>query len=303
MTFEINEVIKGEYTGGTITLSFYGGTFGDVTIAVSDMQIPKIGEHGIYFVESMERLQVHPLSGWSQGHFIMEPDSTGIERVMTNKKQPVIGLEEDITSTQQIVPNQAPIQPLSKGVARGITLAQEKNNQIGLRVDEFKKVLYEKIRGKQMIKLMSCLNKKIKNTTIAIGLLSLLVGCFVSPVNAYQLQGYRWPQPNTTFYVDIPGEGDLWNNSFETAMYEWSNATVFRYYIVRQTYSDPCDSSDSRNGVRFDSTICGDAWGTSTLAITSTRYTGSQILQTDIVFNSNESWSVYSTPWSSWPKA
>ncbi len=146
VTFEINEVLKGEYTGVTITLCFSGGTIGEVTMAVSDMHLPEVGEHGIYFVESIKRLQVHPLYGWSQGHFLMEPDATGTDRVMTNKKQPVTKLDTDKSSTQLIDPEQGAIQPLSKGVARGVTHSQEKNNNNGLTVDQFKKVIYEKIR-------------------------------------------------------------------------------------------------------------------------------------------------------------
>ena len=46
VTFEIQEIIKGEYPNDTITLSFLGGTVGDVTLAISDMQIPQFGEHG-----------------------------------------------------------------------------------------------------------------------------------------------------------------------------------------------------------------------------------------------------------------
>ena len=88
VTFEILDVIKGEYPGDTLTLSFLGGTVGDVTMGVSDMKVPQVGERGIYFVESLERSQVHPLYGWSQGHFLVQPDGTGMDRVMTSNKQP-----------------------------------------------------------------------------------------------------------------------------------------------------------------------------------------------------------------------
>lgn len=128
-------------------------------------------------------------------------------------------------------------------------------------------------------------------------MLALLVVGHVSTANAYQLSGPKWPQPSTTFYVDIPGEAGLWNDSFETAMFLWSVDTVFQFYVVRGTFSDPCNASDSRNGVRFDLTDCGDAWGRSTLAVTHFWYIGSRLTEADIVFNANEPWDVYSAPW------
>src|SRR6056297_1121271 len=52
VTCEIKEIIKGEYPEQTITLRFLGGTVGNRTMAVSDIQVPRDGERGIYFVES-----------------------------------------------------------------------------------------------------------------------------------------------------------------------------------------------------------------------------------------------------------
>jgi len=144
VTFEIKDIIKGEYHSNIITLRFLGGTVGDVTMTVSDMRLPQEGEHGIYFVESLERFQVNPLYGWSQGHFIVERDATGSERVMTNRRLPITGVM-DYTPDEQMTPGKERIQALSKGVVRGLAVAQEKNNNKGLTVDEFKRVLYERM--------------------------------------------------------------------------------------------------------------------------------------------------------------
>jgi hypothetical protein len=133
VTFEITDVIKGEYPRKTITLRFLGGTVGGVTLAVSDMQLPQEGEHGIYFVESLERLQVHPLYGWSQGHFIVEHDATGIQRIMTNRRLPVTAVMDKMQDGQQ---------ELSKGVVRDFVIEKSKK---GLTVDEFKRVLHERM--------------------------------------------------------------------------------------------------------------------------------------------------------------
>src|SRR4030042_3212955 len=143
-TFEIKDIIKGEYHSNVITLSFLGGTVGDVTLAVSDMRLPQIGEHGIYFVESLERLQVHPLYGWSQGHFIVERDVTGSERIMTNRRLPITAVM-DTMQDEQMTPGKESKQALSKGVVRDFVVAQDKK---GLTVDEFKGVLHERIGRK-----------------------------------------------------------------------------------------------------------------------------------------------------------
>jgi Matrixin/Putative metal-binding motif len=142
--------------------------------------------------------------------------------------------------------------------------------------------------------------KKFKNMSILGSLLLLMVFSCLSTANAYQLLGYKWPQPSTTFYVNIPGADGLWDDTFENAMYIWGVDTNFDFMIVRGTYEDPCDATDGRNGVEFSSTDCGDSWGSTTLAITHSWYTTSTAttVQADIVFNSNVPWSVYSTSWS-----
>jgi hypothetical protein len=144
VTFEIKDIIKGEYHSNIITLSFLGGTVGDVTMSVSDMRLPQEGEHGIYFVESLERLQVHPLYGWSQGHFIVERDVTGSERIMTNKRLPITAVM-DTMQDEQMAPGREPMQALSKGVVRDLVVAQDEK---GLTIDEFKRVLHERIGRK-----------------------------------------------------------------------------------------------------------------------------------------------------------
>lgn len=141
VTFKIKDIIKGEYHSNIITLSFLGGTVGNVTMAVGDMQLPREGEQGIYFVESLERSQVNPLYGWSQGHFVVEHDAAGIERVMTNKKVPITAVIDEMQDGQ-MNPSKRSLQTLSKGVARSVVSEHGKE---GLTADEFKRVLRERI--------------------------------------------------------------------------------------------------------------------------------------------------------------
>jgi len=77
-TFRILDVIKGNYTAPTIELGFMGGpTSNGLILQISDMRMPEVGEHGIYFVESLARQQVHPLYGWQQGHYLVTPPQAG----------------------------------------------------------------------------------------------------------------------------------------------------------------------------------------------------------------------------------
>jgi Matrixin/Thrombospondin type 3 repeat/Bacterial TSP3 repeat len=131
----------------------------------------------------------------------------------------------------------------------------------------------------------------------------LVVVCLfrAAPASAYQLLGPNWQEPHTIFYVDIPGADGLWNEAFEEAMALWSTKTIFMFDIIRM-YKSPCDGPGftRRNGVGFSSSICGDAFGQTTLAVT-LRYTSNSFLtQTDIVFNSNDKWNVYSGPYTAW---
>jgi hypothetical protein len=120
--------------------------------------------------------------------------------------------------------------------------------------------------------------------------------------HAFQIAPYSWPMPNATFYVDIPGYENNWNIAFESAMSSWQSAG-FTFKIVRDAYSDPCGGSGNRNnknGVGFSADYCGVSFGSTTLAITTIWFSTFQIEETDIVFNSNQDWDVYSGPYQSY---
>jgi hypothetical protein len=144
VTFEITDIIKGEYHSNSITLRFLGGTVDDVTMVVGDMRLPQEGERGIYFVESLEKFQVNPFYGWSQGHFIVERDGTGSDRVMTNRRLPVTGVME-YTHDAPIPPGKERAQALSKGVLGDLVVGQEGEDNRGMTIEEFKKVLHRKM--------------------------------------------------------------------------------------------------------------------------------------------------------------
>ena len=140
VTFKIKEIIKGEYSNDSITLSFLGGTVGKTTSAVGGMQFPVKGERGIYFVESTEIAQAHPLYGWNQGHFLVEQDATGSDRVMTNRRLPVTKVMHGPSNATR---------GLSTGNARGIVISNNMKLDEALTVKEFKESLLEVIRSQQ----------------------------------------------------------------------------------------------------------------------------------------------------------
>lgn len=132
---------------------------------------------------------------------------------------------------------------------------------------------------------------------------------------AYTLSGSRWLAPTTTFHIGMSGSspsGVPWSTALRDAMQEWTDATAFEF-VADPGYVDPCEGlrrndnggsfplgdGDGRNGVDFNSTICGNDFGAGIIAITlSFSNTGplgfSLLNQTDIVFNSDFDWDVYS---------
>ena len=131
----------------------------------------------------------------------------------------------------------------------------------------------------------------------------LLLAFAPARLTAFETLGPIWSGATTTFNVDIPAPGgdQIWNDAFEGAMAGWNAVTPFNFLIVRDSFADPCSNPNffpAVNGVAFSSTICGDAWGATTLAITVPWSTngGATTRQTGVIFNNNESWNVYSGP-------
>ncbi|MCX8050042.1 MAG: hypothetical protein N3A55_10365 [Methylohalobius sp.] len=130
--FRVLDVIKGSWREPTIALDFLGGEVGSKRFEVAEMDYPELGEHGIYFVESLRRRLVHPLYGWSQGRFITRPDKTGQLRIHSASGQPVVGIQ---WATQKRPKR------LSRGVAQGVAIRSEALAEEALALEEFKRRL------------------------------------------------------------------------------------------------------------------------------------------------------------------
>src|SRR5438046_2618988 len=127
---------------------------------------------------------------------------------------------------------------------------------------------------------------------------STLPVSFVESLRAYVLTGSRWPSPATSMYISI---GSPWDSAFINAMALWNQSTVFRYTYFSQ-YADPCsnpNTAPARNGVNFSDTVCGQPWGSTTLATTRiwSSSSGATTIQADVIFNSNWKWNVYNGPY------
>ena len=136
--FQVLDVLKGEYSNNTIELSFLGGTVGGMTLSAGDMQLPEKGEKGIYFVESLQRRQAHPLYGWSQGHFVVVADAQGVERVLTKSKRPVVAIQYS-----------SKIQRLGDGIALGVTVKETADLTEAMAITDFKQQVLTMLRASQ----------------------------------------------------------------------------------------------------------------------------------------------------------
>ena len=92
VTFAVVDVIKGDYDADDIELKFAGGMVDGQIVEVSGLNIPKLGEQGIYFVESTSRDLLNPLLGWSQGHFVIV-EQLGQRRITTADARPVVQVQ------------------------------------------------------------------------------------------------------------------------------------------------------------------------------------------------------------------
>ena len=137
VTFQISDVIKGDYDADSVELKFMGGSINGEVVAVSGLTIPQQGERGIYFVESLNRDLINPLLGWSQGHFLIV-DEAGIPRISTVDSEPVTAVDSVANIPSVIKKPQAIIQE-SNEVAAGVTT--ESSSLLierALTVDQFK---------------------------------------------------------------------------------------------------------------------------------------------------------------------
>ncbi|ALO44761.1 hypothetical protein [Pseudohongiella spirulinae] len=107
ITFQILDVVKGDYEQSTIELSYLGGKVGNREMWVAEMQMPAVGENGIYFVGNPGESMIHPLVGWSQGHYRIERNSSGVAGVTTAQGRAVTGIGATSMQPMTVLPEGA----------------------------------------------------------------------------------------------------------------------------------------------------------------------------------------------------
>ena len=107
--------------------------------------------------------------------------------------------------------------------------------------------------------------------------------------------GTGWSGDTATFHSNgFSGSNSTFDSAFADALNSWNGLSNFSYSSINDTV-DPCGGPDSTRGWKFDSTICGDPFGSSTLAVTDTWRSGStnEIIDSDIIFNNAKTWDVH----------
>jgi hypothetical protein len=110
--------------------------------------------------------------------------------------------------------------------------------------------------------------------------------------HAYSLEGPSWPNGKTNFSYIVPGApGNPYTAALKQAMADWTAVTPFIYVPVERS-SDPCNVH-APNGAAFATSMCGQAFGSTTLAVTMYSFTGKRFTHAGTVFNSNKPFNVY----------
>jgi hypothetical protein len=125
--------------------------------------------------------------------------------------------------------------------------------------------------------------------------------CCLSATASHQAAGFSteggltWPNGTTVFSTTVSNSFGGQSLDFAAAMQDWNAATSFRFMATPEA-ADPCDSAMA-NGVALLSTACGDAFGSSTLAVTFFQSNSQNFFtHAGIVFNRNISFSSYAGP-------
>ncbi len=142
VTFQVNDVVKGDYAEPFLELKFTGGKLGGEVVEVSGLRIPALDEQGIYFVESLTRDLINPLLGWSQGHFLVVNDN-GERRVSTVTLQAVTDVQSYESVPSSLRRPRSYVDGNADSATGIVTNAMPFRFERALTVDEFKSRIRE----------------------------------------------------------------------------------------------------------------------------------------------------------------
>ncbi|MFT5571436.1 MAG: hypothetical protein ACI9FR_000350 [Cryomorphaceae bacterium] len=117
--------------------------------------------------------------------------------------------------------------------------------------------------------------------------------------SAYDASSVIWPEGKATFKVNFYGSdsgtdpGGIFKQAFVEALETWTNTSTFEFGTPLTGSVNPCDPSETGNGVHFADTSCGTGFDASTVAIQISLFSNGFRTRTGITFNSAKSWAVY----------
>lgn len=132
-------------------------------------------------------------------------------------------------------------------------------------------------------------------------------------LSAFELSNSYWTTGTAEYRVGIPGispSGVAYVDAFKQALAEWTAETSFNFTSIDE-YQNPCTKvgenaiGDNLSGVDFGGNICGEEFGSSTIAIalrsgvcfeSDNCAAGFDIKEADIIFNNSVAWDVYDGP-------
>ncbi|MBA3881536.1 MAG: matrixin family metalloprotease [Chthoniobacterales bacterium] len=138
-----------------------------------------------------------------------------------------------------------------------------------------------------------------KRSLVSIGASALATAAAMG----FALEGQTWPQgSNVTMQLSLVGNQTLidgftsFNQSAEDALALWNEQLGrLQFFVARNSTIEPTDG-DRLNSVFFSSTIFGGSFDSNTLAVTLRTFSGSTLLEADVIFNSAKSFDSYRGP-------
>ena len=118
---------------------------------------------------------------------------------------------------------------------------------------------------------------------------------------AYVLENSRWPKPSTVSFRSQLGtpthslqDGSrTWDSAVSPVFAMW-NSVIGGVRMTSVTASAAVASGDGINSIAFSQNVFGQAFGSSTLAVTYRRYTQNSVtVETDVLFNKAQSFDSY----------
>jgi hypothetical protein len=144
----------------------------------------------------------------------------------------------------------------------------------------------------------------VSATKLALGAIVAAIMGLATPARGYVLEGQSWPADTVVVLQLSLGNSALplldgstsYNEAVVPAINMW-NSSVQRVHVTQVMDSGvACSSGDNLNSVVFASSVFGTGFGSSTLAVTYYRYSGSTMREADILFNQAKVFNSYRGP-------